>query len=142
MGTGVWRDEPCSGLTPIRTKTSRTPDFYRQTSMVDRSIGPSGMAFWTISMWLRTSALGRSMHSVVYSTANLREGKYEESGYRYLQDADLSIQGVDSNLAWDHSLRVARAIEIPIDVRFEWRNKEAAARPGEEAILEWAPQAS
>lgn len=76
------------------------------------------------------------------STANLREGKYEESGYRYLQDADLSIQGVDSNLAWDHSLRVARAIEIPIDVRFEWRNKEAAARPGEEAILEWAPQAS
>ena len=76
------------------------------------------------------------------STANLREGKYEESGYRYLQDADLSIQGVDSNLAWDHSLRVARAIEIPIDVRFEWRNKEAADRPGEEAILEWAPQAS
>lgn len=73
------------------------------------------------------------------SAANIREGRYEDSGYRYVPEADLSIQGVDSNLAWDHSLRVARALEIPIELRFEWRNKKGAARPGEEAMLEWAP---
>jgi len=73
------------------------------------------------------------------TAANLREGKYEESGYRYLPEAGFSIQGVDANLAWDHSLRVARALETPIEVRFEWRHKEGAARPGEEALLTWAP---
>jgi hypothetical protein len=74
------------------------------------------------------------------SGANVREGRYEESGYRYLPEADLSIQGVDANLAWDHSLGLARTLDVPIQVRFEWRHKEGAARPGEVAILEWSPQ--
>jgi hypothetical protein len=74
------------------------------------------------------------------SGANLREGKYEESGYRYLPDADLSIQGVDANLAWDHSLRLARALKVPIQLRIEWRDKEGAAHPGKEALLEWTPK--
>lgn len=73
------------------------------------------------------------------SGANLREGRYEENGYRYVPDADLSIQGVDANLAWDHSLRLARELEIPIQLKIEWRDKEDAAHPGREAILEWTP---
>jgi hypothetical protein len=75
------------------------------------------------------------------SSANLREGRYEESGYRYLPEGDFSIQGVDSNLAWSHTLRLARAIPVPVHLRLEWRDKDGAARPGEEAVLEWAPAA-
>jgi len=73
------------------------------------------------------------------SGANIREGRYEENGYRYLPEADLSIQGVDANLAWDHSLRLARALEVPLQLRFEWREKDGAAHPGETGVLEWAP---
>ena len=73
------------------------------------------------------------------SAANVREGKYVDNGYRHLPDADLSVQGVDANLAWSHSLRLARALGVPIDVKFEWRMKEGAARPGETAVLRWEP---
>ena len=73
------------------------------------------------------------------SGAHLRPGRYEEDGFRYLADADLSIQGVDSNFAWAHSLGLARHLRVPIRARFEWRHKEGAARPGQAAVLQWSP---
>jgi hypothetical protein len=73
------------------------------------------------------------------SAANLRDGRYEEAGFKYLEEGGFSIQGVDSNLAWAHSLRLARALKIPITVSFEWRQKDSAERPGESAVLEWTP---
>jgi hypothetical protein len=73
------------------------------------------------------------------SRANLRHGKYENDGYKYLPDADLSIQGVSANVAWDHSLAVARALNVSIKVTFAWRDKQGAAHPGKTGILEWKP---
>ena len=73
------------------------------------------------------------------SGANLRDGRYEEVGFRYLPDADFSIQGVDANLAWDHSLGLARHLNISIEAQLEWRQKPGAARPGERAMLQWSP---
>ena len=35
------------------------------------------------------------------SHANLRKGKYEQNGYKYLPGADISIQGVSANQAWE-----------------------------------------
>lgn len=73
------------------------------------------------------------------SGARLRQARYEDEGYKYLPEADLSIQGVDSNLAWDHSLRLARVLRLPITVTFEWRDKAGATHPGQRGVLEWAP---
>lgn len=73
------------------------------------------------------------------SGANIRPGQYEEEGFHYLKDADLSIQGVDSNLAWSHSLGIARHLRTAIRVKLQWRHKEGAARPGQVAVLEWSP---
>lgn len=73
------------------------------------------------------------------SGAHLRPGRYEDDGFHYLAAADFSIQGVDSNLAWLHSLGIARQLRIAIRVKFEWRHKDGAARPGQAAILEWSP---
>lgn len=73
------------------------------------------------------------------SQANLRQGRYEENGYKYLPEADLSIQGVDANLACVHSFRLAKAMNISLKVTFEWREKEDAAHPGETGISEWSP---
>jgi hypothetical protein len=74
-----------------------------------------------------------------FTGAGLRRGRYEEEGYRYLSEADISIQGVDANNAWNHALRVARALRVPIKVAFEWRNREGAVHPGQRAVLEWTP---
>lgn len=73
------------------------------------------------------------------SGAHIRDGRYEENGFHYLADADISIQGVDANLAWDHSLGLARHLRLPIEAKFEWRNKPDAVRPGESALLRWSP---
>lgn len=73
------------------------------------------------------------------SGARLREGRYEEEGFKYLPEADLSIQGVDANLSWDHSLKLARTVGVSVQVIFEWREKEAAVLPGKRGVLEWTP---
>ena len=73
------------------------------------------------------------------SAARIRQGRFEEEGFKYLPDADISIQGVDANLAWDHSFKLARAVGIAIEVVFEWREKEGAVHPGRRGVLEWSP---
>ena len=73
------------------------------------------------------------------SGARIRQGRFEEEGFKYLSEADLSIQGVDANLAWAHSLRLARALGAPIKLTVEWRDREGAAHPGKTAVLEWNP---
>jgi hypothetical protein len=75
------------------------------------------------------------------SGANLRKIKYEKEGFKFLPDAGISIQGVDANLAWSHSLRLARKLGIPIKIEFQWRDKEGAAHPGKRGVLEWEPEA-
>jgi hypothetical protein len=74
----------------------------------------------------------------VEDTRRLTGGERTEKALN-LPDADFSIQGVDANLAWAHSLGVARHLKVPIRVKFEWREKEGAARPGKVAIIESAP---
>lgn len=73
------------------------------------------------------------------SDANLRTGAYENDGYRPLAGTDFSIQGVSSNLAWDHALTIARELKVRIRVVFEWREKPGAAHPGKRGLLEWKP---
>ncbi|HSZ55382.1 MAG TPA: hypothetical protein VK797_06965 [Tepidisphaeraceae bacterium] len=73
------------------------------------------------------------------SSARLRPGRFEEDGFKYVAESDFSIQGVDANLAWDHAFKLARALGIPIKAVFEWRQKEAAAHPGQHGVLEWSP---
>ncbi len=73
------------------------------------------------------------------SGSNLRKGKYEAEGFTFLNGAGFSIQGVDSNLAWQHSLALAKALSLPLDVTFTWYEKEGAANPGKWGHLHWAP---
>lgn len=73
------------------------------------------------------------------SGANLRKGRFERDGYKYLPQADLSIQGVAAKLAWSHSLRLARALNVPVRLEIEWHDKPEAMHPGETANLEWIP---
>lgn len=75
------------------------------------------------------------------SHANLRKGQYENDGYQYITEADLSVQGVDANSACEYSFLLAKAMNVPLSVTFEWRNKDDAAYPGKRGIIEWSPNA-
>lgn len=73
------------------------------------------------------------------SAANLKGGKTESSGFDYIQDIDISIQGVDANYAWKYTLHLMQHLKIPVEVEFQWRNKPSAAFPGEIGRLLWRP---
>jgi predicted nucleotidyltransferase len=88
---------------------------------------------------LACPALGSFEELAKVSTANLRAGRFEERGFEYLPEADLSIQGQDANLAWKHTLWLAKALGVALHVQFEWRVTEGAAHPGRAGILAWAP---
>jgi len=71
--------------------------------------------------------------------AHIREGKYEDQGFSYIPEADLSIQGLPANNAWQSILLLARHLKVSVRVVVEWHDKEKASHPGERAALEWSP---
>jgi len=73
------------------------------------------------------------------SGANLRQGRYESDGYRYLAEADLSIQGCDAKNSCAGAFDLAKAMKLSLTVTFEWREKDDAAHPGQTGIIEWSP---
>ncbi|MBX3359302.1 MAG: hypothetical protein KF745_12850 [Phycisphaeraceae bacterium] len=74
------------------------------------------------------------------SGANLKQGRFESDGYRYLPEADLSIQGCDSNHSCERAFNLAKAMNLPLSVSFEWRNKDEASHPGQSGLIEWQPE--
>lgn len=71
--------------------------------------------------------------------AQIRKGNYSESGYRYLPEIDVSLQGVDANHAWLYALRLAQYLQVPVWAAIDWRNNEKAAYPGKTGALRWNP---
>lgn len=72
--------------------------------------------------------------------SHLAKGHFRDSGFHYLPDINVSIQGIDSDLAWRNALHLARRISAPIRVEFEWRQKAGAAHPGKRGYMEWTPK--
>ncbi len=62
-----------------------------------------------------------------------------KKGYRYVPEADISIQNVDAGHAWANALRLARYLNVEVRVDFEWPQKTDAAHPGEKGRLSWGP---
>ncbi|WP_461329994.1 T4SS efffector SepA family protein [Bradyrhizobium diazoefficiens] len=70
---------------------------------------------------------------------NHRPDKYEEDGYRWIEEAKLSVQGSDANAAWKATLRVVEAAGLAVDVTFRWANKDEAANPGQFGRMTYKP---
>lgn len=73
------------------------------------------------------------------TSSQIRKGEHDDSGFRYIPDIGISVQGVDAPHAWNYSLRLAQYTKKPIKASVTWRNKEKAAFPGESAVIEWQP---
>ena len=61
---------------------------------------------------------------------NMISGRKVDEGYRYLSEADISVQGQDANAAWQSAFYAAAHLSMPLEVVFVWRQKEGAAHPG------------
>jgi len=71
--------------------------------------------------------------------AQIRKGSHSDSGYHFLPEINISVQGVDANHAWAYSLRLAQYVKVPLRASVEWRNNEKASHPGTSGLLEWKP---
>ena len=71
--------------------------------------------------------------------AQIHKGRRSDSGYRFIPEVGVSVQGVDANHAWSYSLRLAQYLRTPLRATMEWRHNQKAAHPGETGVLEWNP---
>ncbi|WP_228061800.1 T4SS efffector SepA family protein [[Phormidium] sp. LEGE 05292] len=67
------------------------------------------------------------------------KGEKSDCGFRYIPEANISVQGVDANLAWRNTFHLVEKLKVSIEIYIEWRNKEEAAFPGEKGKLIWMP---
>lgn len=66
---------------------------------------------------------------------NFVEGKKSGEGFRYLPEANISIQGQDAPDAAKGAFHVAAQMGWQLEVEFVWRDKPAAAHPGKVGLL-------
>lgn len=58
------------------------------------------------------------------------KGEKVDSGFRFLPEAGISVQGQDANSAWKQTHIVASCFGIRVQVVFAWQDNPKAAQPG------------
>ena len=63
------------------------------------------------------------------------KGNSTGPGYRFVSEAGISFQQLNSGRAWKESHRLARAWDVPVEVRWIWLEKEGAFAPGATGVF-------
>lgn len=63
------------------------------------------------------------------SRANIVKGQRTDSGFRYLEELDMSVQLMDAGRALMEASHFARHFGLRVELDFVWRNKTEAALP-------------
>jgi hypothetical protein len=71
--------------------------------------------------------------------AHIVQGTKTDEGFSPLGSRGVSVQGVDAHDAWRLSYGLARKLSLPLEIVFEWRDKEGAAFPGQTGSTAWMP---
>lgn len=72
--------------------------------------------------------------------SNIVRGRKPNKGFYYDSTIGVSIQRVGSTQAWSQVLHLARRLNVPVSVEFEWRHKAPAAYRDKRGSLDWPPQ--
>ncbi len=70
------------------------------------------------------------------SGANVVDGQKNDEGYKFVSSHKFSYQGVSADDAARIVVRCANALRCKAFFEFEWRNKDAAYRPGKRGAVE------
>jgi hypothetical protein len=68
--------------------------------------------------------------------ANSVVGKKEDSGYKFISDIGISIQGQDASAAFKQIYVLSTLSDVKFTVSFEWQNNEKAIYAGRRGYLE------
>lgn len=71
------------------------------------------------------------------SLSNTDKRNISERGFKYLEKAGISVQQTEANLAWRNAFHLFKKLDIPVEVHFEWHDKQQAANPGKKGRLTW-----
>ncbi len=69
------------------------------------------------------------------SSINMKEGHYEASGYKYIKQANISVQGTSANDACHAIVKIAEQLNIDLAITIQWRQKEGAKFPNQKRRL-------
>lgn len=71
------------------------------------------------------------------SGANVKEGQFEDHGYKYVAENNFSFQGVSAEDAVKIIGRCARALDVSFEIEFIWRENPDAYRPGKRGLIKF-----
>jgi hypothetical protein len=94
---------------------------------------PHALAYWNAIMFeVIKEAARRGVSSedlLDLITVNKSARARHDTGFTFIEEADLSIQGQDANGAWRQTYVIASSVGIPVEVVFAWQNNPKAAMP-------------
>lgn len=100
---------------------------------IGEKILPKADTYWNSvlhAVVIEAAAMGHTPRDIFdLITVNCQLGKREDNGFKYLEAAELSIQGQAANSAWKQAYVIASSFGIELDVAFSWQDNEKAAMP-------------
>jgi hypothetical protein len=125
----------------IREQNPDRPENLTHTKIIQGNIGKESITNWSdlVDCAVKTALKMGVPVQDVRTVVNLEQGDVNERGFHRIRDTAYSGQGMESNKSWRAALHLAKKTNLEIQVRFQWRDKEDAAHPGEEGLLRWSP---
>lgn len=118
----------------IRAFNPAAPPDLKFTSVLKASVSGKSLkksdCYWnTILMTIIASAAKNGVSSIDILdliTVNSEEGQRDDNGYKYIEAANISVQGQDSNAAWRIAYILASSFGIELDIMFAWQDHPKA----------------
>lgn len=68
-------------------------------------------------------------------SANCLPGKHTDGGFRYVERAEFSFQGLEANRAYKNIVALAEAFDIQLEISLFWQDNDDAALPNQSATI-------
>lgn len=121
----------------MRTFNPASAPNLTYTNLLKAKVGskqlPKSDTYWNSLMYaviLEAAARRISSQDILdLITVNSQLGRREDNGFRYLEGANISIQGQDANSAWRQTYELASSFGILVEATFAWPDNPKAAMP-------------
>lgn len=77
-----------------------------------------------------TNVLSKDQIKALLNVNNVDGVGIQQNGYRYIEEAGLSVQLQDANRCWAQIFKLAKGANLPLEVEFAWQNTPKAKHPG------------
>jgi len=130
-------EAPTSGPSSLRTFNPSAPPDLKFTSVLKAQINGKVLrkadTNWNavlLHVINEAAAMKTSPQDILdLVTVNSQLGCREDSGFKFVEAAGISIQGQDANSAWRQAYTLASSLGIEIDLTFVWQSTDKAAMP-------------